>query len=120
MALWGCLLQGLEHEWPCYLWNPETPACLMTRRAESKVRGELEAQIPLLKEKCTEETCLSPSSPALAGILPRQGKGPPSVQLLSTPLPPRPAAAVLAPSISSKAGWKEGDEGRGGLSGVSA
>lgn len=84
----------------------------MTKKGREQGQREAEAHIPALKENYTEETYLSPSSPALAGTLPRQGEGPPSVQLLSSP-PPFTVAAVPAPSISSKAGWKEGDEGRG-------
>lgn len=84
----------------------------MTKKGREQGQREAEAHIPVLKENYTEETSLSPSSPALAGTLPRRGEGPPSVQLLSSP-PPFTVAAVPAPSISSKAGWKEGDEGRG-------
>lgn len=82
---------------------------------EGKARGGPKAHIPLLKEEYTEGTC---------PLLPRQlgsSSGGRALPLSSCcpPLLPPTAAAVPAPSISSQAGWKEEDEGRGGLSGVS-
>lgn len=46
-----------------------------------------------------------------------RGRALPLSSCCSPPSPPA-TAAVLAPSISSKAGWKEEDKGRGGLSGL--
>lgn len=63
MAVWGCPCQGLEHvaaaEWPCHLWNPETPVCLNDQEGQEQGQGELKAYIPLLEEGRAEGTCLS-------------------------------------------------------------
>lgn len=98
--------------------------CLPVKDQEgqrNKVKVELSTHIPSLKRSVQRRLCLSPYAPAPAlapaGPLPEWGKGPPSVQLLSTSNPLPTAAAVLAPSISSNTEWKGGM--RRGASGVS-
>lgn len=89
MAVWHFCSSGHTAEWFCYLRNPETPACLRrSRRDGEKGQSRAECSHSILKEKCAEETHVSLSSSALAGTLPRWGKGPSSVQLLCTPGPP--------------------------------
>lgn len=89
-----------------------TDTCLPVQDQEGlESRVKMERSHSILKKKCAEETLVSLSSPVLAGTLPGRGRGPPSFgPAVVHPSPSSTTAAVLAPSISAKAGGRRGAE----------
>lgn len=106
VALLPCdlALRGIHRHLP----DSEGPGAIVEQG-----QNGVECSHSVLKENCAEETLVSPSSPEPAGTLPSGGEGPSLRPAVAHPSPSSTAAAVLAPSISAKAGGRMGTRRRG-------